>query len=309
MDPLDHLLVDKDTTFALMFEAQSRGHDVLYLPPEALWSEGETVYGQCVPVQLHPKSAPGHVTKFLPVAVDLSTVGAVFIRTDPPFDSEYLYVTLLLERLRGKVLVVNDPRGLRDANEKLYAMHFSSVTPRTLVAHQEDTIRDFLSRLDTPVGVIKPLDGAGGRGVMVLSPSDPNFRSIIETTTAAGRRLCMVQEYLPAVRKGDKRILLLDGVPLGGILRVPREDDLRSNIHVGGRVEATELDADDKRIVDTVAPRLRADGLYFVGLDVIGGRLTEVNVTSPTGIQELGRLSGTHPEGNVLDWVEARAVA
>ena len=150
-------------------------------------------------------------------------------------------------------------------------------------------------------------DGAGGRGIMVLDPADRNFRSIIETTTDAGRRFCMVQEYLPAVRKGDKRILLLEGEPLGAILRVPREDEARSNIHVGGSVVASELDDDDRRIIACVAPRLREDGLVFVGLDVIGGRLTEVNVTSPTGIQELSRFSGTDPEGKVLDWIERRA--
>ena len=156
---------------------------------------------------------------------------------------------------------------------------------------------------------MKPLDGAGGRGIMVVDLADKNFRSIVETLTLEGRRFAMVQEFLPAVREGDKRVLLLDGEPLGAILRVPREDESRSNIHVGGRVEPCELDEHDRAIIAAVGEQLRRDGLYFVGLDVIGGRLTEVNVTSPTGIQELSRFTGSEPEAKVIAWVEERAKA
>lgn len=307
MDPIERVLVDKDTTFALMLEAQARGHEVFTLGPADLRAEDGTVYARLFPTKVQRAAPPAHASVDPPVVADLRSLHAFFIRTDPPFDATYLYVTQLLERVRGDLVILNDPRGLRDANEKLYALHFPEVTPRTLVAAREDDIRAFLRSIGT-IGVIKPLDGAGGRGIMVLDPADRNFRSIIETATNDGRRFCMVQEYLPAVRKGDKRVLLLDGEPLGAILRVPREDEARSNIHVGGRVEPCELDADDRKIVAAVAPRLRADGLTFVGLDVIGGRLTEVNVTSPTGIQELGRFTGSKPEGKVLDWVEARAL-
>lgn len=308
MDPIEHVLVDQDTTFALMLAAQARGHEVFTLGPREVFARGPSVFAALHPTRVRRAARPAHAIVGDAVVTDLRELDAVFIRTDPPFDAHYLYVTLLLERLRGEVLVVNDPRGLRDANEKLYAMHFPEVTPRTLVACREEEIRGFLADLGT-LGVIKPLDGAGGRGVMVLDPGDKNFRSIIETLTDAGRRFAMVQEYLPAVRVGDKRILLLEGEPLGAILRVPRADEARSNIHVGGSVQPVGLDDDDRAIIAAVAPRLRADGLYFVGLDVIGGRLTEVNVTSPTGIQELSRFEGTDPEGRVIAWTEARARA
>jgi len=306
MDPIENVLVDKDTTFALMLAAQHRGHEVFSVGPREIFARGDSVYAALHRTQVRRAERPDHAVVGAAAVTDLRDIDAVFVRTDPPFDAHYLYVTLLLERLRSDVLVVNDPRGLRDANEKLYAMHFPAVTPRTLVACHEDEIRAFLAEVGT-VGVIKPLDGAGGRGVMVLDPADKNFRSIIETLTDAGRRLAMVQEFLPAVRVGDKRVLLLDGEPLGAILRVPRADEARSNIHVGGSVVPAALDDDDRRIIAALAPRLRQDGLYFVGLDVIGGRLTEVNVTSPTGIQELSRFEGNDPEGRVIAWTEARA--
>ncbi len=305
MDPIDRVIIDKDTTFALMLEAQARGHQVFSLGPADLMAADGTVYGLLYPTKVDRAAPPAHATVSAPARTDLRTLDAFFIRTDPPFDATYLYATQLLERVRDDVLVLNDPRGLRDANEKLYALHFPEVTPRTIVTMREHDVRAFLETLGGP-GVIKPLDGAGGRGIMVVDLDDRNFRSIVETTTREGTRYCMVQEYLPAVRKGDKRVLLLEGEPLGAILRVPREDEARSNIHVGGRVEPVDLDDDDRRIIAAVAPRLRADGLVFVGLDVIGGRLTEVNVTSPTGIQELSRFTGSAPEAKVLAWIERR---
>ena len=306
MDPIETVSVDKDTSFALMLEAQSRGHEVLYLSHRDLWVHGDTLRAIVRPVTLTRAEPPAHAVVGAPREVDVATLDAVLIRTDPPFDDAYLYTTHLLELVRGRVLVVNDPRGLRDANEKLYALHFADVMPKTIVTHHAKHIREFVREVGGR-GVIKPLDGAGGRGVMVLSEGDLNFNAIVEATTHDGRRLAMVQEFLPAVRKGDKRILLLDGEPLGAINRVPRDDEARSNIHVGGRVEPTQLSALEEAIVRRVAPKLRADGLYFVGLDVIGEKLTEVNVTSPTGIQELSRFNGTDPEGKVLTWIEINA--
>ncbi|MBL8601892.1 MAG: glutathione synthase [Myxococcales bacterium] len=305
MDPIEHVLVDKDTTFALMLSAQARGHEVFTLSPRDLYSARGTAMARVCRATVARAERPRHATLGAPEVVDLADVDAVFIRTDPPFDSQYLYATQLLELVKRKTLVLNDPRGLRDANEKLYALHFQAVMPRTVVTAKEADVRAFLEELGGP-GVIKPLDGAGGRGIMVLDLADKNFRSIIETLTDDGRRYAMVQEFLPAVRVGDKRILLLDGEPLGAILRVPRADEARSNIHVGGSVVPATLDADDQAIVAAVRPRLKADGLYFVGLDVIGGRLTEVNVTSPTGIQELSRFTASDPEGKVIAWVEAK---
>lgn len=306
MDPIEHVLVDKDTTFALMLEAQRRGHEVFTVGGADLQATSNGLSALAHRTRVLRAAAPAHFERGAPAErVDVASLDAVFIRSDPPFDAQYLYNTLLLERVRGKTLVVNDPRGIRDANEKLYAMHFPEVTPRTIVTAREDDVRAFLEELGGP-GVMKPLDGAGGRGIMVVDLKDKNFRSIVETLTNEGRRFAMVQEFLPAVREGDKRVLLLDGEPLGAILRVPRADESRSNIHVGGRVEPTELDANDRAIIAAVGDRLRRDGLYFVGLDVIGGRLTEVNVTSPTGIQELSRFTGSEPEAKVIAWVEAR---
>jgi glutathione synthase len=237
--------------------------------------------------------------------VRLAEVDAVFVRKDPPFDSPYLYLTQLLEVVRGRTLVVNDPRGLREANEKLYTLHFTKHMPRTLVTSDRDRIHRWLA--DVGTGVVKPLDGAGGSGVMVVAKGDRNARSIVDYITAEGTRHAMVQEYLPAVRAGDKRVLLLDGEVLGGINRVPREDDVRSNIHVGGRVEPCAVTPEERAIVADLAPRLKADGLIFVGLDFIGGKLTEVNVTSPTGIQELSRHLGHDAAEKVVDWVVRHA--
>jgi glutathione synthase len=203
-------------------------------------------------------------------------------------------------------LLINDPRGLRDANEKLYALNFPEFTPRTMVTASREKLLAFAEDVGGRA-VIKPLDGAGGSGVLALTTGDRNARAIVDILTREGRQPAMIQEYLPEVRVGDKRILLLDGEPLGAILRVPRGDDLRSNIHVGGSVEPTELTANEQAMVKAMAPRLRADGLIFVGLDVIGERLTEVNVTSPTGIQQLGRFTGARPEDKVIAWIEARA--
>jgi glutathione synthase len=237
--------------------------------------------------------------------VRVAETEAVFIRKDPPFDQEYLYATLLLELVRGRTVLVNDPRGIRDANEKLYTLHFARHSPRSTVTADRTRILSFVDEVGGRA-VIKPLDGAGGAGVLLLEKGDRNSRAIIDLLTGEGRRMIMLQEYLPAVRQGDKRVLLLDGAPLGAINRVPRADDLRSNIHVGGTVVPTEITQEEHAVIESIAPRLRADGLVFVGLDMIGGKLTEVNVTSPTGIQELSRHVGREVAADVIAWVEQR---
>ena len=304
MDPLSTVQPDKDTTFAFLRSAESRGHENLTCEVRDVYLTRGEVRARARATYVSD-TAP-HTRLGAEHDVALADVAAVLVRKDPPFDAAYLYLTLLLEHARGKTLLINDPRALRDANEKLFALQFPEWTPRTIVSALPDVIHAFVAEVGGRA-VIKPLDGAGGSGVLALSGDDRNARGIVDMLTAEGRKLAMVQEYLPAVRQGDKRVLLLDGEPLGAILRVPRADDLRSNIHVGGSVEPAELTAREREMVAALAPRLRAEGLVFVGLDVIGERLTEVNVTSPTGIQQLGRFTGTRPEDRVIEWIEQRA--
>jgi glutathione synthase len=306
MDPIHRVLPDKDTTFAFMRAAEARGHEALHCEPHELFLEDGEAWADAHPVTVH------HAAPWLSFGVRqkvrLADVEAVFIRKDPPFDDAYLYATLLLEHARGKTVLVNDPRGLRDANEKIYATSFAAHMPRHIVTSNRDRIFAFVEAMGGK-GVIKPLHGAGGTGVMMVVKGDPNARSIVDTVTDEGRRLAMVQEYLPAVRQGDKRILLLEGKPLGAINRVPRADDLRSNIHVGGTVEPTTVTPKEGEMIADIAPKLAADGLVFVGLDVIGQRLTEVNVTSPTGIQELSRHLGRDVAADVVAWAEEKSRA
>jgi glutathione synthase len=305
MDSLDRVTHDKDTTFAFIQAAQARGHASHHCLLRDLYIEDGDAWAITHPVEILP-APPWIQLESSPQKVRLGDVDAVFMRKDPPFDRGYLYATLILERARGQTLLVNDPRGLRDANEKLYALNFPEWTPRTLVTADRDMVHAFC-RDHGGVGIVKPLDGAGGMGVIQIKTGDKNARAIVDMLTHEGRRLIIVQEFLPAVTEGDKRVLLLDGEPLGAILRVPRGDDLRSNIHVGGSVVPAELTPRERDMVRALAPRLRADGLVFVGLDVIGERLTEVNVTSPTGIQELERFTGSRPSDKVIAWAEAHA--
>jgi glutathione synthase len=304
MDPMDRVLPDKDTTFAFQRAAQARGHVNLHCEPRDLFAKDGDLFARVR--QLTVSDVSPHVTFGKPSDIRVADAEAVFIRKDPPFDASYLYTTLLLERVRGRTIVLNDPRGLRDANEKLYALNFARWMPRTLVTSFEDEMFAFVKSVGGRA-VIKPLDLAGGSGVMILDANDKNARAIVQLLTEEGRRLAMVQEFLPDVSKGDKRVLLLEGKPLGAINRIPRADEFRSNIHVGGSVEPTKLTDHELEMVADVAPRLLSDGLVFVGLDVIGGKLTEVNVTSPTGIQQLSRHLARDVAADVIQWVEKHA--
>lgn len=304
MDSFDRVLLDKDTTFAFLRAARARGHECLHCEPQDIILRDGDVYAKVR--SLVVSDTPPHTTFGATEEHRLADAQAVFIRKDPPFDTSYLLTTLLLERLRGRTVLVNDPRGLREANEKLYALNFSRWMPRTIVTSYEDEMMAFVREVGG-TGVIKPLDLMGGAGVMMIRDGDKNARSIMQLLTGEGKRLCMVQEFIPKVTQGDKRILLLAGKPLGAINRVPRSDDLRSNIHVGGSVEPCEVTPHEREIIDDIAPRLARDGLIFVGLDVIDGRLTEVNVTSPTGIQQLSRHVGREVSADVIAWAERAA--
>lgn len=303
MDPAETMTPDKDTTFAFLRGALALGHVSYHCLPQNVSLRGADAFATARPIAV--SDAAPHVELGAAERLELTQLDVVFIRKDPPFDAAYLYLTQQLDRVKDRVLVVNDPRGVRDANEKLYAFNFQDYTPRSLCSASPREILEFVSEVGGNA-VLKPLDGAGGSGVVTLSLGDRNARSLVDIWTHEGKRLAIVQEYQPAVRVGDKRVLLLDGRPLGAILRVPREDDVRANIHAGGSVVPTELTPAEAALVDAVGPKLAQQGLYFVGLDLIGEKLIEVNVTSPTGIQELGRFLGRPVEQDVIRWAEEK---
>ena len=302
MDPIRSIDIRGDTTFALMLEAQRRGHRIFCIDPGDLGVAEGKVFAKVFPVTLR-REAGKHADVGEPHLADLDAeMAIVFQRKDPPVDESYVTATQILALLE-RAEVWNRPAGVLAANEKLYALHFADLMPETLVARESARFLDFLEQMGGEM-IVKPLGGRGGEGIFHVRRDDRNLYSILEQTTRFGTRLAMAQRYLPEVRRGDKRILLLDGDPLGAVLRVPADGETRANLHVGGRPERAVLDADDKRIIERLRPWLERDGLHFVGIDVIGGRLTEVNVTSPTGIQEMNALDGACYETRVLARVE-----
>jgi glutathione synthase len=302
MDPIEKVNIDKDTTFVLMLEAQQRGHEIYFMEVDDLFIRGGTPFARYRPLHLARSVPHYHLAQFDTGALDDFDV--VLMRKDPPFDMKYFFATHVLSLIdEKKCFVMNNPKGLREANEKLYALRFPEQIPQTLVSSDIARLKGFMDELDGEM-IIKPLDGCGGSGVFYLNQQDRNTNSILEAATDNGRRLIMGQRYLPEIRQGDKRIIVLNGQPLGAVLRVPLESETRGNIHVGGQCVKTELSARDREICDELSGLLIADGLYFVGLDVIGNFLTEVNVTSPTGIQEVNALDGVRLESNVIDFVE-----
>jgi glutathione synthase len=308
MDPLDKVLVDKDTTFVFMLESQRRGHEIYFLGLRDIYARGANAFvraRRCEVARANPHY------RFLDEGRDypIETFNAVFMRKDPPADAPYLYATMVLGRAdRARTLVLNEPAGLREANEKLYALNFPRAIPPTMVTYEIARLRSFMEELGGEM-IVKPLDGHGGEGVFHVSMHDRNLGAILETVTQYESRPIMAQRYLPEIRGGDKRLIVLDGEPLGCTLRVPRDDEHRGNIHVGGTCVKAPVSARDREICAMLKPRLKRDGLYFVGLDIIGDYLTEVNVTSPTGVQEIDRLDGVSLEAKVIDFVEQRVAA
>lgn len=305
MDPIERILPDKDTTFVLMLESLQRGHGVYYCTPADLFALGPTPHARFRRAEVM-RGTP-HYRLYEERTEPLDWFQVVFMRKDPPVDMDYLFTTHLLSLAApDRTLVLNNPRALRDANEKLYALNFPTLIPPTIVTSDIARLRAFLDQVGGEL-IVKPLDACGGAGIFLVRRGDRNLNSILEISTANGRRLTMGQQYLPEIRQGDKRVIMLDGEPIGAVLRVPREDESRGNIHVGGTCVRTTLTPRDLEITRTVGPRLRTDGLFLVGLDIIGGHLTEVNVTSPTGIQEINALDQVRLEAQVLDAVERRA--
>lgn len=304
MDPIASIDIRGDTSFVLMLEAQKRGHRVFHVDPADLSVEGPDVLCRAHPVELRREEG-NHADVGDPLALTLDTdADLVLQRKDPPVDAAYVTATQILGLCR-RALVLNRPASILAANEKLYALNFADLMPETRVTRAIPELIDFLAKQGGEM-IVKPLDGRGGEGIFHVRNDDRNLFSILEQSTRFGTRHVMAQAYVPDVRTGDKRILLVDGRPIGAVLRVPASGETRANFHVGGRAARSELDENDRRIVERVAPWLQRDGLFFVGIDVIGGLLTEVNVTSPTGVQEVNALDGVCLEATILDALEAR---
>jgi glutathione synthase len=306
LDPLERLGLAGDTTYALMLASVGRGHEVWTCQPEHLSLEHDDPVAAAEPTEVRLAATPAEAfTVARRTPIPLEAFDAVWMRKDPPVDRVYLHTTWILDRARGKTLVINDPRGLRELNEHLSVLEFPDLTPPTIVTRDAARVRAFCQEQGGTV-VVKPVDGFGGLGIFVVREGDPNLSSILETATDQGRAWTIAQRYLPEAREGDKRILLLDGEPLGAVLRVPQGAEARGNLHVGGAAVKTALDDRDMAIIRAVRPVLAAHGLVFVGLDVIGGRLTELNFTSPTGIRHIDRLDGTDTAAKVIAWLEDR---
>ena len=303
MDPIGPIDINADSTFRLAEEAQARGHDLFYYLPERLAYDEGRVTARGWPLQVQ-RVAGNHATLGDEKTVDLSDFDVVWLRQDPPFDMFYITTTHLLQRLSPGTLVVNDPFWVRNFPEKLLILDFPDLMPPTTVARDIETLRAFRARHGDII--LKPLYGNGGAGVFHLPQSDRNLASLHEMFTALSREPLIVQKYLPAVSRGDKRVILVDGAPVGAINRVPAEGETRSNMHVGGRAEKVEMTDRDLEICARIGPLLREKGQIFVGIDVIGDYLTEINVTSPTGLQELERFDGTNAAGLIWDAIEAR---
>jgi glutathione synthase len=303
MDPIQTVNIDADSTFVLALEAQARGHALYhYLPRHLSLKDGRvTAKGQRLEVR---REHGRHHTLGPLEAIELAAVDVILMRQDPPFDMGYITATHVLEHLRETTLVVNDPVSVRNAPEKLFATHFPGLMPPTLVTSDRDEIVAF--RREHGEIILKPLFGNGGAGVFHLRPEDDNLNALLEMFTTFYREPVMVQRYIPEVRQGDKRIILIDGEPAGGVLRVPAAGESRANLHVGGRAMKTELTRREREICSALGPVLKDQGLVFVGIDVIGEYLTEINVTSPTGLQEINRLDGKQLEKQVWDVIEAR---
>jgi len=307
MDPIDTINIDADSTFALALEAQARGHALYHYLPQALTLRDGRLYARGRPLEVFRQHGNHHrFGEF--EELDLAGFDIVLMRQDPPFDMAYITATHLLELLPDDgPLVVNDPAAVRNAPEKLFVLHFKELMPPTLLSLDREEIQAFWKKHGEIV--LKPLFGNGGAGVFHLRAGDDNLNSLLEMYALVHREPVMVQRYLPEVRQGDKRIILVEGEPVGAVNRVPPEGEARANLHVGGRAVKTTLTPREREICAAIGPSLRAQGLVFVGIDVIGDFMTEINVTSPTGIQEIARLDGVDLAVNIWDAIEARFAA
>jgi glutathione synthase len=304
MDPLDRINVRGDSTYVTMRECTDRELPCAYCTPGDLYSRDGRAFARVRPVRTTREAPYFHVDA--PADQELQSFDVVWMRKDPPFDMDYVFATYLLDQVAPPTIVVNASRGLKLFSEKMWVLErWPHLQPPTLISNDVGRLKEFV-RSRSGRTVLKPWDGNGGRGVFVTDASDRNLGSIAETLSGEGRRYVIAQGYIPEVDLGDKRILLFDGEPVGAMLRVPKADDFRANMHAGGDVQACPLTERDREICAAIGPALRESGMLFVGIDVIGRYLTEINVTSPTGIQEIDRLYGLRLEADLVDRVLAK---
>ncbi|MER2507940.1 MAG: glutathione synthase [Amaricoccus sp.] len=304
MDPIDKINIDADSTFRIMEEAQARGHRLFYYTPDKLAFDEGRVTARGWPVEVR-RVKGDHFTLGAEEVIDLADWDVVWLRQDPPFDMGYLTTTYVLERLRPGTQVVNDPFWVRNYPEKLLVLNFPALTPPTMVARDLGALRAFKAKHGDII--LKPLYGNGGAGVFRLDPNDRNFTALYELFAGINREPLIAQKFLPAVSAGDKRVILVDGEPVGAINRVPLDGETRSNMHAGGTPMKVALTERDREICAAIGPLLREKGQIFVGIDVIGDWLTEINVTSPTGLQELERFDGSNVTAKIWEAIERRA--
>lgn len=309
LDPLHRLELSGDTTYALMLEAARREHEIWTCEIDHLGLEHDDPIAEAQITQVRPAQTAAEAFACEPrTLIPLDAFDLVLMRKDPPVDRAYLHATWLLERARGRTLLINDPRGLRELNEHLAVLDFPTLTPPTIVTRSRKRLMQFLQEQGGAI-VVKPVDGYGGSGIFLVKTGDPNTSSLFETATQNGQAWTVAQRYLPEAVEGDKRILLVDGEPIGAVLRVPPQGEARGNLHVGGKPQKTEITDADKTIIQAVAPMLESYGQVFVGLDIIGGRLTELNFTSPTGIRHIEALEHRNVAAPVIDCFERKVAA
>ena len=303
MDPIETIDIDADSTFVLALEAQRRGFALFHYLRQDMTLKGGRVHARARPLVVR-RERGNHATLGAPESIDLATMDIVLMRQDPPFDMAYITATHLLEHIHPETMVVNDPIHVRNAPEKLFVTHFGDLMPATLITSDRAEVVEFREAHEDII--VKPLFGNGGAGVFHIGPGDENLNALLEMFTDLYREPIIVQRYLPEVREGDKRIILVDGVAAGAVARIPAAGEARANFHAGGEARKSPLSARDREICEAIGPALQEKGLIFVGIDVIGDYMTEINVTSPTGLQEINRLDGVTLESDIWDVIERR---
>lgn len=303
MDPVESINTEKDTTFVLMLEAQARGHEVWFLELKDLFVKENKPHCNATPITLNRSESFYNLGDTKTLLLD--EFDSIWMRKDPPVNNDFLYATYILSLVNpNETKVINNPTGIRESNEKLYSLFFPEIIPRSIVTKNIFQLQEFLEEAGGEM-VVKPLDGHGGEGIFYVREGDRNANVILEAITKFGTEYVIGQKFIEEVSEGDKRIIILNGEPLGGVLRVPKPGgEFRSNFHSGGSPAQSDLTDRDLEICSTIGPRLREDGLYFVGIDVIGGYVTEINTTSPTGVQEINKLNGVKLETQVIEFAE-----